>query len=43
MTPGPVGGIAAATDIGGGRTVGDVPGGGATILCTQKNTKPYPG
>jgi hypothetical protein len=36
MTPGPGVGIVGATDIGGGRTVGEVPGGGAAILCTKK-------
>jgi hypothetical protein len=32
ITPGPVVGIVEGTDIGGGRTVGAVPGGGAVIL-----------
>jgi len=36
MTPGPAVGIVGATDIGGGRTVGEVPGGGAAILWEKK-------
>jgi len=37
MTPGPAVGIVEATDIGGGRTAGEVPGGGAAILCEKKH------